>query len=79
MTVFMPGFVILGILVLFGVKNLYDDFRFGEYACPNCGYHFSRTFVNTLCSEMATYMHPKSNYLKCPNCKVRDECSSLDR
>jgi DNA-directed RNA polymerase subunit RPC12/RpoP len=73
MMVFLPGIIVFGLLFIFGVSNFYS-----EYACPNCGHRFSRTIRNTLCSEMATYLHPKANYLKCPKCKVRDECSSLE-
>ena len=68
----MIAMVIWGIIFIALSKN--DDERF---ACPNCGHHFNRTFWNTLCSEFDTLRHPKVNYLKCPKCKVRDECSSL--
>ena len=49
-----------------------------KVVCTNCEHKFERTFVNTLCSDFATYLHPRPNYLKCPKCKVRDECSVLD-
>ena len=87
MTIFMhgsiPGIIALGVLVGFGVKNFFlelfgSEKIYKEFACSNCGHRFGRTFINTLCSEIDTIRHPKSNYLKCPKCKVRDECSSLD-
>ena len=46
-----------------------------RFICVNCGHNFDKTFINMLCSELSTLWHPKQNYLRCPKCKVRDECS----
>jgi len=47
-----------------------------KVACSVCGHRFKRKYVNTILSELDTAMYPKSNYLKCPKCKMRNECSS---
>jgi len=44
--------------------------------CSVCGHRFKRSYVNTIFSMLDALVYPKSNYLKCPKCKIRNECSS---
>ena len=65
--------IIIWVLVFITSSSGDED----KVVCTNCGHKFRKTFINILCSELSTYLHPRPNYLKCPKCKVRDECSTL--
>ena len=46
-----------------------------KVACSTCGHRFMRTYINTIFSMLETPLFPGQNYLKCPKCKIRNECS----
>jgi len=44
--------------------------------CSTCGHSFKKSHINTVIGAFASFPHAKREYLKCPKCKVRNECSS---
>ena len=49
--------------------------RAGEtFACPMCGHHFKAKWYQLILADIIALGQGKRDYLKCPQCEVRDEC-----